>query len=146
MAVAAVFIGKAAAAVASFVVANQLLVIGIAITVAGYALDNPYLMTLGAILTGFAGGAIYGAGFGATGAAVAAATSPLSPLDPGIKQAIGWAWTAFMIGYGIHQNAQAAKLAAKNNTDILQKSAEAAAESESIINLQFEPEGTRGFF
>ena len=146
LAVAAVFIGKAAAAVASFVVANQLLVIGIAITVAGYALDNPYLMTLGAILTGFAGGAIYGAGFCATGAAVAAATSPLSPLDPGIKQAIGWAWTAFMVGYSIHQNVQAAAKAQNASTETIKETAEAVVKEEPLdhalsIGTHYEGDG-----
>jgi hypothetical protein len=34
------------------------------------------------------------------GATVAAATSPLSPLSPGLKQAIGWAYTV----YGIYSN------------------------------------------
>ena len=111
---AALFVGKAAVAIGAFVI-DYAMIIGLGLTVAGYALDNPYLMTLGSILTGFAGGAAFGTGFGAAGAAVAAATSPLSPLDPGVKQAIGWAWTAVMVGYSIHQNVQAAKLTADDN-------------------------------
>ena len=116
---AALFVGKAAVAIGAFVI-DYAMIIGLGLTVAGYALDNPYLMTLGSILTGFAGGAAFGTGFGAAGAAVAAATSPLSPLDPGVKQAVGWAWTVIMIGYSIYQNVQAAKIAASDNTSLLQ--------------------------
>jgi RHS repeat-associated protein len=74
--------------------------VGAACTIAGYALKDPLLMTIGSIALGFAGGfaaPMFGmsalAG-GVLGAAVAAATSPLSPLDPGLKQAIGWGYTA----------------------------------------------------
>jgi RHS repeat-associated protein len=77
-------------------------VVGAACTVAGYVLKDPLLMTIGSIALGFAGGFAGGAGFlagpglagGIVGASVAAITSPLSPLDPGLKQAIGWAYTA----------------------------------------------------
>ncbi|HEY3358706.1 MAG TPA: toxin TcdB middle/N-terminal domain-containing protein [Polyangia bacterium] len=77
-------------------------VIGAACTIAGYVLKDPLLMTLGSIALGFAGGFVGGAGFlagpgmagGIVSATVAAITSPLSPLDPGIKQAIGWIYTA----------------------------------------------------
>ncbi len=68
-------------------------IIGAACTVAGYALKSPLLMSIGSVLTGYAGGGILGA-------SVAGLTSPVSPLDPGIKQAIGWAYTA----YGIIQS------------------------------------------
>jgi RHS repeat-associated protein len=77
-------------------------ILGAALTIAGYALHNPFLSTIGGILLGFAGGyAMVGGGGlaafgnGILGAAVAGVTSPLSPLDPGVKMAIGWAWTAY---------------------------------------------------
>jgi RHS repeat-associated protein len=66
--------------------------VGAATTVAGYVLKDPVLSTIGSVLLGFVGG-------GPVGAAVAAATSPLSPLDPKLKQTIGWAYTA----YGLFQ-------------------------------------------
>ena len=77
--------------------------IGAGLSVAGYALENPTLSTLGGVMLGFAGGyaglggaSLTGGGWGGglLGSSVAAATSPLSPLDPGIKQAIGWAYSA----------------------------------------------------
>ncbi|HEX5748654.1 MAG TPA: RHS repeat-associated core domain-containing protein [Archangium sp.] len=73
--------------------------VGAAATVAGYVLKDPFLMTLGGIALGFATGymgPLLGGGLagGLMGASVAALTSPLSPLEPGLKQAIGWAYTA----------------------------------------------------
>jgi RHS repeat-associated protein len=76
-------------------------VIGAALSVAGYATNNPWLSLVGGVLLGFAGGyAMIGQGIGAfangvLGAAVAGVTSPMSPLDPGVKMAVGWAWTAY---------------------------------------------------
>ncbi|MBI2394387.1 MAG: hypothetical protein HYV09_32755 [Deltaproteobacteria bacterium] len=83
--------------------------VGAAATIAGYVLENPTLMTIGSVLLGFSGGYAFGAGFlagpglagGIVTATVAAATSPLSPLDPGIKQAVGWAFTAQSIIHGL---------------------------------------------
>ena len=77
--------------------------IGAGLSVAGYALENPTLSTLGGVMLGFAGGyaglggaSLTGGGWsgGLLGGGVAGAASPLSPLDPGIKQAIGWAYLA----------------------------------------------------
>jgi len=88
--VAAAVVGVAIGA-ATGVLAGTMLavaVIGAACTVAGYALKSPILMSVGAVLTGYVNG-------GALGATVAAMTSPVSPLDPGLKQAIGWAYTAY---------------------------------------------------
>ena len=93
--VAAVLAAVAAYGTEYFVVA----VIGAAITTVGYLAEDPVLMTIGGILTGFAGGAnglLLGGGTagGILGASVAALTSPLSPLDPSIKRAVGWAYAA----------------------------------------------------
>ena len=74
----------------------------------GYIQEDPVLSTIVSVALGFTLG-------GPAGAFIAAITSPLSPLDPGVKQAIGWAWTAVMVGYSIHQNVQAAKLTADDN-------------------------------
>jgi RHS repeat-associated protein len=73
--------------------------VGAAATVAGYVLKDPFLMTIGGIALGFATGymgPLLGGGLtgGLLGASAAALTSPLSPLEPGLKQAIGWAYAA----------------------------------------------------
>jgi hypothetical protein len=77
-------------------------VIGAVATIAGVATKNPVLATIGSVMLGFVGGyampiggsAIAG---GVLGASVSFATSPVSPLDPGVKQAVGWAYTAYGI-------------------------------------------------
>ncbi|MBP6843309.1 MAG: VCBS repeat-containing protein [Kofleriaceae bacterium] len=71
--------------------------IGLAFTAVGYITKDPLLMTIGGVMTGFAAGAagtLLGGGMagGLLGASVAALTSPLSPLDPKIKSAIGWSY------------------------------------------------------
>ena len=76
--------------------------VGTATTITGYVLKNPVLSTIGSVLMGFVAG-------GPFGAAVAAVTSPLSPLDPGVKQAIGWAFTA----YGLIQELNGMLVSAK---------------------------------
>jgi len=76
--------------------------IGSGVSIAGYFTEDPLLSTIGGVMLGFAGGfaapagggSIAGLGGGAFGATVAAASSPLSPLDPSEKQAVGWAFTA----------------------------------------------------
>jgi len=90
-AVASVAIGAATGVLAGAMLAVA--VIGAACTVAGYALKSPALMSIGAVLSGYVSG-------GALGATVAGLASPVSPLDPGVKQAIGWAYTA----YGVIQS------------------------------------------
>jgi hypothetical protein len=79
-------------------------VIGAATTTVGYFTHDPTLMSIGGVLLGAASGYQFGAGFltsgagGSTAAAwgggVAALTSPISPLSPGLKSAIGWAYAA----------------------------------------------------
>ncbi|MBK9034172.1 MAG: VCBS repeat-containing protein [Myxococcales bacterium] len=71
--------------------------IGLAFTAVGYITKDPLLMTIGGVMTGFAAGAagtLLGGGMagGILGASVAALTSPLSPLDPKVKSALGWAY------------------------------------------------------
>jgi hypothetical protein len=92
-------------AVVAFValLANPIFLVGLACTVVGYITNNPFLMTIGSIMMGYAGG-------GWIGAAMAAITSPLSPLDPKLKQIISWAYTAYGIIKGI-----AAELEAQAN-------------------------------
>ncbi|MCX6879879.1 MAG: FG-GAP-like repeat-containing protein [Verrucomicrobia bacterium] len=78
--------------------------VGAGLSVAGYFAKDPILSSVGAVMLGFAGGwatapagatsgALFGGGI--LGGSVAASTSPLSPLDPGTKQAIGWAYSGF---------------------------------------------------
>jgi len=98
--VTAVSIGATAGyASTTFIIA----VVGAATVTTGYVLKNPVLMSIGNVLLGASAGFAFGAGFlgnvsefGAAwaGGAVAALTSPSSPLDPGWKTAIGWAYTA----------------------------------------------------
>ncbi|HEX5749738.1 MAG TPA: FG-GAP-like repeat-containing protein [Archangium sp.] len=78
-------------------------VIGAATMTAGYFLGDPVLMSIGGILLGAASAYTFGAGFlgnaqtaqaAWAGGATSALTSPISPLDSRLKQAIGWAYTA----------------------------------------------------
>jgi RHS repeat-associated protein len=68
---------------------------GAGLTAVGYYTNSPELAAVGSVMLGFTGGwSIPGAGGlagGILGASVSLAISPLSPLDPGLKQAIGWA-------------------------------------------------------
>ena len=90
--------------------------IGAAMSVVGYLTDNPGLSLMGSVMLGFAGGystAMMGWGCaagsmgasvgGILGAAVAGATSPISPMNSKYKQAIGWAYAA----YGMYRSYQA---------------------------------------
>jgi RHS repeat-associated protein len=86
-------------------VATAALIVNIAALVIGTALtftNNPYLQTLGMIMSGMAGGALAGplAGLNAAqsclvAGAVALAQSPISPLDPTVKKVIGWGYTVW---------------------------------------------------
>ncbi|HSP78408.1 MAG TPA: toxin TcdB middle/N-terminal domain-containing protein [Myxococcaceae bacterium] len=78
-------------------------VVGAATVTAGYVLQDPMLMSIGGVLLGASSAYAFGAGFLAdkftaqaawVGGSVSALTSPVSPLDPKLKQAIGWAYTA----------------------------------------------------
>ncbi len=71
--------------------------VGAGLTTAGYFLHDPFLSTTGSVMLGFVGGYKIGASFltGMGTASVQAAASPLSPLDPNAKMAIGWAFTAY---------------------------------------------------
>lgn len=85
--VAAVIIAATALATASPVIA-AVAVVGAGLSVAGYLTKDPLLSSIGGIMLGVASG-------GLTGGLVAAATSPLSPLNPKVKQAIGWAYSVY---------------------------------------------------
>jgi RHS repeat-associated protein len=78
-------------------------VVGAATVTAGYVLKDPMLMSIGGVLLGASSAYVFGAGFLADkltaqaawmGGSVSALTSPVSPLDPQLKQAIGLAYTA----------------------------------------------------
>ncbi|MFY0565416.1 FG-GAP-like repeat-containing protein [Archangium lansingense] len=78
-------------------------VVGAATVTAGYVLKDPMLMSIGGVLLGASSAYVFGAGFLAdkftaqaawVGGSVSALTSPVSPLDPQLKQAIGLAYTA----------------------------------------------------
>ncbi len=78
-------------------------VVGAATVTAGYVLKDPMLMSIGGVLLGASSAYVFGAGFLAdklttqaawVGGSVSALTSPVSPLDSNLKQAIGWAYTA----------------------------------------------------
>ncbi|WPB74322.1 RHS repeat-associated core domain-containing protein [Archangium violaceum] len=78
-------------------------VVGAATVTAGYVLKDPMLMSIGGVLLGASSAYVFGAGFlgdkltaqaAWAGGSVSALTSPVSPLDPQLKQAIGLAYTA----------------------------------------------------
>ena len=77
--------------------------VGAGISVAGYLTEDPTLSTIGAVMTGIVGGfsgagtfsGLKGASGSIIGGSLGYATSPLSPLDPGVKQAVGWAFSAY---------------------------------------------------
>jgi RHS repeat-associated protein len=87
---------------------------GVAMSVAGFALKNPILMSVGGIMLGFAGGYGMAAGelavvTGVLGASVGGLTSPISPLSPSAQLAIGWAWAG--LGYAVAIRSDIAKRA-----------------------------------
>jgi RHS repeat-associated protein len=102
--VAAVFTAVSIGAATTFTsTAFIIATVGAATMTAGYVLKDPMLMSIGGVLLGAASGYAFGAGFlGAAGTAqaawvggtVSALTSPISPLDSSLKQAIGLAYTA----------------------------------------------------
>jgi RHS repeat-associated protein len=107
----AAVIGVASIAGAAPAWVTAVALVGAVCQVAGYILKNPYLMSIGQILMGFAGGftgSFLGGGIvgGMVGAAVAAATSPISPLSPTVKMIIGWAYTAIGLFAELAQSAQ----------------------------------------
>ncbi|WNG62078.1 hypothetical protein F0U59_50780 [Archangium gephyra] len=78
-------------------------VVGAATMSAGYVLKDPTLMSIGGVLLGATSAYTFGAGFlgdkltaqaAWVGGSMSALTSPISPLDPQLKQAIGLAYTA----------------------------------------------------
>jgi RHS repeat-associated protein len=116
-AIGAFLIDVGAAEIGEFLASNFMVLDAVTV-VAGVGLqytNNPILQSLGMIMAGTAGAEFGGAadiGNGETTAegmsalglsngetvgaagAVALSTSPISPLDPTVKKAIGWAWTA----------------------------------------------------
>jgi RHS repeat-associated protein len=93
-----VALGVALSATAATVINIACLVIGIALQFTG----NPILASIGMVLAGMGGAAMGGPLVGLNGSmlattlvggAVGLAQSPVSPLDPTIKKAIGWAYT-----------------------------------------------------
>ncbi|MFY0565417.1 FG-GAP-like repeat-containing protein [Archangium lansingense] len=83
-------------------------VVGAATVTAGYVLKDPTLMSIGGVLLGASSAYVFGAGFlgdkltaqaAWAGGTVSSLTSPVSPLDSNLKQAIGWAYTAQSLFY-----------------------------------------------
>ncbi|MDM8550401.1 FG-GAP-like repeat-containing protein, partial [Desulfobacterales bacterium HSG2] len=74
-------------------------VIGAGVSIAGYFAKDPVLSSIGGVMLGFAGGfaasGAQGLMSGLIGATVSGLTSPASPLDSGVKEAIGWAYTIY---------------------------------------------------
>ncbi|WPB78998.1 RHS repeat-associated core domain-containing protein [Archangium violaceum] len=77
--------------------------VGAATVTTGYFLKDPTLMSIGGVLLGGASGFAFGVGYLSTaeplmnamiGGSMAALTSPVSPLDSSLKNALGWAYTA----------------------------------------------------
>jgi RHS repeat-associated protein len=104
----------------------------VAFTVVGYVTENPTLMAIGQILTGFASGftspLLSGVWGGVLGAGVAAATSPLSPLSENDKRNLGLLYMAanFVAGQmkaskALENESAAAKEAAKDSKYDLSK-------------------------
>lgn len=87
---------------------------GAGLTAVGYFTNAPELAAVGSVMLGFTGGWSIptGAGTGALmelsggllGASVSLAISPLSPLDPGLKQAIGWAYMAYGVFRSVEES------------------------------------------
>ena len=91
------------AAIAAIAADTAIGYIGFALITAGYFLDDPVLMSVGQVCLGYAGG-------GPLGALVSAATSPISPLDPNVKQSIGWAYSAYnLFGGGVEADPERVK-------------------------------------
>ncbi len=80
--VAVAFIGMAAAGYTTLAVA------AFVCTTVGYFAHNEFLMSVGAIMSGYATG-------GPLGAAVAGITSPISPMGSKLKEAVSWAYMAY---------------------------------------------------
>jgi RHS repeat-associated protein len=87
-------------------------VVGAVASTAGYVTKNPVLATIGAVALGFATGFVSGAGFlaapgwggGIVSAGAALLNSPASPLSPGFREALGWAFNAqALIHAGVEQ-------------------------------------------
>ncbi len=136
--VAALVVACVASTTAGIVV-STLAWVAFAITTVGYITHNETLMTIGSVIDG----AITG---GWVGGIVAAATSPLSPLDPKLKQTIGWAYAA----YGLYQNWSNAQDAAaqKANTPGTATAAD-AGKADATIPPKFDPtklDHNKGFF
>lgn len=85
--VAAVFV-----AITAFLEAYgaYMLFAGALMVIVGMGLNDSTLIAIGSIMMGAGVG-------GTTGLLVSTATSPISPLDPGIKQAVGWIYTAYCL-------------------------------------------------
>ncbi|WPB78997.1 FG-GAP-like repeat-containing protein [Archangium violaceum] len=84
---------------AAFIIAT----VGAATVTTGYIIKDPMLMSIGSVLLGGASGFAFGVGYlstaeplmnAAIGGSMAALTSPVSPLDSSLKNALGWAYTA----------------------------------------------------
>ncbi|MCP4113711.1 MAG: hypothetical protein GY749_50655 [Desulfobacteraceae bacterium] len=139
---AATVIGAWSAGTVSGIVAATA-VIGAGVTIAGYFAKDPVLSTIGSVMLGFAGGymmpgALVGqVASGLIGASVSGLTSPLSPLDPDVKEVIGWAYTAY--GLIMAANEGATKQLPGDNSDfgnLIKEAAPSFAKGEKPPNWE----------
>jgi hypothetical protein len=139
--ITAVAVGEATAFTGALFVMS---VVGAATTTVGYFTHDPTLMSIGSVLLGASSGGAFGAGYlagaGTSGAvwggSIAALTSPISPLSPGLKSAIGWAYTAQSFVYGYEHIDESIDQAAKNaklsDADLSKVEAARAAKLEEL--------------
>ncbi len=76
-------------------VVGAVAIAGALFTTAGYFMHDGLVSTVGSVLAGIDGSSAISS---IVGVSVGAVTSPLSPLSPGVKEAIGWAWSAYRVG------------------------------------------------
>jgi len=94
------------------------------------AIQSPLLQTVLSIAMGFEAG-------GPLGAVEAAVTSPLSPLDPNVKRAVGWAYAA----YGMIQDVQQSSEIADHNAAEMER-ARAAKEADPSLSVEVMVDGS----
>ena len=85
---------------------NPVAMFGAVVGMAGIATENAVLISIGAIMSGYGVGIsanIFGAYSGLIGGSVAALTSPISPLDPELKQSIGYAYLVVAVTAKVYQ-------------------------------------------
>jgi RHS repeat-associated protein len=113
------------AAVIGAIIANTTVAwVAAAIVAVGYVTKSPLLMTIGSIVAGYPN---------VFGMAVAAISSPLSPLNPKLKQVIGWAYTAYNLFQWTTSNSRVGA-----TSDPMDAMAQAPAEATAKTQAKFQ--------